>query len=196
MPGLGSEQSTCKKPQNISPPISCLCTDCNSLCGLEAEPKREAVISKQHNMREVWRASLLCPLSCRRVKRLPCHYEIAAGFSTSVAKTTTLWSGTASLLYHEQKRRKIWSTEGTNHRAKGFLFSQGSSKTKRQGTMKTFHTKIWERRGQACVSARRKPRWREAEQPVSSRPLLSEELRKWVSFRVLPHCWRVQVAPH
>ena len=191
MPGFRSEQSTCKKPQNISPPVSCPCTDCNSLCGLEAEPKREAVISKQHNRRETFsvaRGSAV-PAVLQMSEKVALPIRDTCRFSASVAKITTLGSGTVSLLYHEQKRRKIWSTEGTNYRAKGFLLSQSSSKTKTwQGMMKTLHTKISERRGQACVSVRRKPRWREANQPVSSRPLLSGELRKWVNFLVLPHC--------
>lgn len=51
----GLEQSKARvKPQSISPPVSCPCTDCNSLCGLEAEPKREPVILRQHNKRETF----------------------------------------------------------------------------------------------------------------------------------------------
>jgi len=57
-----------------------------------------------------------------------------------------------------------------------------------QGMLKTLHIKISERRGQERMSVRRKPRWREANQPVSSRPLLLGKLGKWVNFLVLSHC--------
>lgn len=54
MPAFWSVQSKCKKPQNISPLISCLFTECNCPCGLETKPEKEAVISKQHNTRETF----------------------------------------------------------------------------------------------------------------------------------------------
>jgi len=57
MAAFSSEQSACKKPPNISPAVCCPCADCSSLCGSEAEPKREAVISKQRNKREVFSVS-------------------------------------------------------------------------------------------------------------------------------------------
>lgn len=75
MPAFRAEQS--KKPQNISPPVSCPRTGCNSLCGLEAKPKREALISEQHNMFNVTTGSAVL-LSCRRAKRFPSHHETFA----------------------------------------------------------------------------------------------------------------------
>lgn len=151
MPAFSWEQSTCEKPQNISPPVSCPCTDCNSVCGSEAEPKRETVISKQHNVKETFsvarRSAVIAVL--RKSEKVALPLWDTCRFSASVAKITTLWSGTASLLYRQGKRRKIWSTEGTNYIAKGFLLSQSSSKTKTwQGMMKTLHIKITERRGE------------------------------------------------
>lgn len=125
----------------------------------------------------------------QKSKKVALPLQDTCRLNASVAKITTLWSRTASLLYREEKRRKIWSIEGTTYRAKGFLLSQSSSKTKSwQGMMKTLHITILERRGQECMSVRRKPRWREAHQPVSSRPLLSGKLKKRVNFLFLPHC--------
>lgn len=45
------------KCPRIFPHVSYPPTDCNHLCGLEAKLKREAVISKQHNMREMIRVA-------------------------------------------------------------------------------------------------------------------------------------------
>lgn len=70
-----------------------------------------------------------------------------------------------------------------------FLLSQSLSKRKMcQRMVKTLKTKISQSRRQPCMSIRRKPCWREASQPVPSRPLRLGDLRKCLNFAVLPLC--------
>lgn len=47
-----------------------------------------------------------------------------------------------------------------------------------------------ERRGE------RRTTLREAKQPVSNTPLLLGELRTWVNFLALPHCWHIWPVQH
>lgn len=73
------------------------------------------MISKQHNMRETFSVATgsAVPAVLWKSKKVARPLGDTCRFRVVVAKMTTLWSGTASLLYSEGKRRTIWSTEGT-----------------------------------------------------------------------------------
>lgn len=71
----------------------------------------------------------MCPQVYKRVKTLPCCYETLVDLAC-LWQRSPLCGLEQNLCYQEKKRRKVWSTEGTNYRIKRFLLSQSLNKKK------------------------------------------------------------------
>lgn len=129
----------------------------------------------------------MCPQVYKRVKKLPCCYETLVD-SACLWQRSPLCGLEQNLCYQEKKRRKVWSTEGTNYRIKRFLLSQSLNKKK--------CAKEWWRHWiPRSLRAEDNHVWalenhvggRPASQS-SSRSLLLRKLGKWLNFTVLPLC--------
>lgn len=165
MPASWSVQSKCKRPQRISPPVSCSVTT--------------PVLWRPNQGRKLWFQSsttwakhsmsmdLLCLQPCRRVKKLSSHNQVLADSVCCCKEHHYLFWYLVSALTEGEKKENLVN---------------GGDKLQSQGLSPVSELEQDKNAPKGGVML-------EEGQPVPIRPWLSGEMRKWLNCLLLSHRW-------